>query len=76
MRSLQLLSVCMAVLCVWGACPSSKRFRDVSDINPRTGRPFPNVLLYSHEGSGNTWVRLLLENTTGMDYLRGHVGIR
>jgi hypothetical protein len=30
---------------------------------------FPNVLLLSYPGSGNTWVRLTIENVTGT--LRG-----
>lgn len=48
-------------------CPRVKRFRmgkNATD-NPRTNAPYPRVLLYSFEGSGNTWVRTLLEETTG-----------
>ena len=47
-------------------CPVVKRFRRPEDINPRTGSHFPNTLLFSFEGSGNTWTRFLFENATGM----------
>lgn len=47
-------------------CPTSRRFRELNETNPRTGSRFPNVLLYSYEGSGNTWTRSLLEEATGI----------
>ena len=42
------------------ACPVSVRYREPSTFGNTT------VLLHSHPGSGNTWVRLLLENSTGV----------
>ncbi len=47
-------------------CPSLPLFRPLMSISPRTQAPYPTVLLYSFEGSGNTWMRLLLEDTTGV----------
>ena len=47
-------------------CPSTLKFRDVMQRNPATGSWFPRALLLSSEGSGNTWARILLENSTGM----------
>lgn len=46
-------------------CPTSKSFRPMGEVNPRTGAGYPVVLLFSFEGSGNTWVRTLFENATG-----------
>lgn len=48
------------------SCPMLRRFRAKGEINPHTGRRYPLVLLYSFEGSGNTWTRTLLEQATGM----------
>jgi hypothetical protein len=42
-----------------------KRFRSDGEINTLTGRPYPRVLLYSYQGSGNTLVRTLVERATG-----------
>ncbi len=39
-------------------CPQHKRFRDDNVVHPLTA-------LYSFPGSGNTWIRLMLENATG-----------
>jgi hypothetical protein len=47
------------------SCPALRRFRAKGEINPVTGRRYPLVLLYSFEGSGNTWTRTLLEQATG-----------
>ncbi len=47
-------------------CPAEKRFRALNETNPLTGTLFPNTLLYSFEGSGNTWTRALLEEATGV----------
>ncbi len=48
----------------WGGaaaeCPSSKRFRTASEAEAA-----PLVLFHSYMGSGNTWLRLMLENVTG-----------
>lgn len=38
-------------------CPTQRHFRTDPDA--------ATTLLYSFEGSGNTWVRYLLENSTG-----------
>jgi hypothetical protein len=46
-------------------CPTEKRFRSDGEINTLTGRPYPRVLLYSYQGSGNTLVRTLVERATG-----------
>lgn len=41
------------------SCPTELTFRP-------NGTDAPATLLYSFEGSGNTWLREMLENTTGM----------
>ncbi len=41
-------------------CPTSKRFR-----SPLEASAAPRVLFHSYMGSGNTWLRLMLENVTG-----------
>lgn len=40
-------------------CPVTKRFRPAVESAPR-------VLLHSYMGSGNTWLRIMLENVTGV----------
>ena len=47
------------------ACLTSRRFRDINEINPLTHKPVTRTLLLSFEGSGNTWTRFLIENSTG-----------
>ena len=47
------------------SCPTTRRFRGDNELNPVTGRRYPNVLLYSFEGSGNSWTRMMFENITG-----------
>ncbi len=63
------LSIDPAVPSSPSACPVSVRYREPSAFGNTT------VLLHSHPGSGNTWVRLLLENSTGLTnlclYLQG-----
>lgn len=61
-------AVALAVLLLHScsACPTEKRFLNETEVNPATGMPFPLTLLFSFEGSGNTWTRALLENATGM----------
>ncbi len=46
-------------------CPTSLHFRNNDSTHPESGARYPRVLLYSYEGSGNTWTRSLLEDTTG-----------
>ena len=46
-------------------CPTERRFRTEGEVNPLTGLRYPNVLLYSYEGSGNSWTRVMFENATG-----------
>ena len=46
-------------------CPVAKRFRAPGEINPRTNNRYPRAMLFSYEGSGNTWTRVMLENITG-----------
>ncbi len=41
-------------------CPMRKRFRGTA-----VALVAPRVLLHAYMGSGNTWLRLLLENATG-----------
>ena len=41
-----------------GDCPGAPDYRQVNHAVPRT-------LLYSFEGSGNTWARILIQNVTG-----------
>lgn len=55
------------LLCVASAdCPTTKRFRNPFTEVTANGDPFPHTLLYSFEGSGNTWTRWLIENATGV----------
>lgn len=58
-----LLSLCTMAACT--SCPTARRFRGEGEVNPTNGQPFPHTLLYSFEGSGNTWTRWLFENSTG-----------
>ena len=46
-------------------CPTNKRYKALGELSSVTNQPLPRVLLYSFEGSGNTWTRSLLENATG-----------
>ena len=46
-------------------CPPEKRFRTPGEINPVTHRPYPVAMLYSYQGSGNTFTRTLIERATG-----------
>ncbi len=43
-------------------CPTEVRFRTPEEVKAAKER----VLLFSFPGSGNTWVRLMLENVTGV----------
>lgn len=52
------------------ACPTQKRFRPPTEKVPTSGKEYPRVLLYSFEGSGNTWTRSILEDTSGACGLR------
>lgn len=47
-------------------CSMSVKFRARDALNRNTKKPFPRVLLFSCEGSGNTWVRALIEEATGI----------
>lgn len=42
------------------SCPIGKRFRTAAEAEVA-----PNILLFSFEGSGNTWTRSLIEQATG-----------
>ena len=46
-------------------CPQSTTFRELMAAHPTTLAPFPTVVIFSFEGSGNTWMRSLFEDTTG-----------